>query len=162
MYLNYQIEHHLFPNLPMRQYRRIQPQVKALCAEFGLPYLQQSVWQRLVKMIQIAVGSKRMLRSPAPWLRQPVKHRTERAEGARMQLSAANMAILAPSCPARSLPGLSDHREPSGKPRPYLIVFSLRSGSAKQNIRAIRAVFRTGSAGRPEVRNAAGVWSSRP
>lgn len=65
MYLNYQIEHHLFPNLPMRQYRRIQPQVKALCAEFGLPYLQQSVWQRLVKMIQIAVGSKRMLRSPA-------------------------------------------------------------------------------------------------
>lgn len=62
MYLNYQIEHHLLPNLSMLQYRRVQPRVKALCAEYGLPYVQESVWLRLVKMIQIAVGSKRMRR----------------------------------------------------------------------------------------------------
>lgn len=62
MYLNYQIEHHLFPNLSMLQYRRIQPQVKALCAEFGIIYLQESVWIRLWKMLQIATGSQRMLR----------------------------------------------------------------------------------------------------
>ncbi|WP_299267411.1 fatty acid desaturase [uncultured Psychrosphaera sp.] len=63
MYLNYQIEHHLFPQLPMRQYRIIQPQVKALCQQYDVHYIQQSVWLRLLKMSQIAVGEKHMLRS---------------------------------------------------------------------------------------------------
>ncbi|MCC2606373.1 fatty acid desaturase family protein [Planctobacterium marinum] len=60
MYLNYQIEHHLFPALPMRQYRRIQPQVKALCLQHGVPYIQESVWQRLSKMVAIATGCQKM------------------------------------------------------------------------------------------------------
>ena len=63
MYLNYQIEHHLFPKLPMRQYRLIQPEIKALCEKYGVDYVQQSVWIRLWKMSQIAVGKKQMLRS---------------------------------------------------------------------------------------------------
>lgn len=62
MYLNYQIEHHLFPNLSMRQYRKIQPQVKALCHEFGINYIQESVWVRFVKMCRIALGTHRMIR----------------------------------------------------------------------------------------------------
>lgn len=37
MYLNYQIEHHVFPALPMRQYRLIQPQVKALREKYNVP-----------------------------------------------------------------------------------------------------------------------------
>ncbi len=36
--LSHQIEHHLFPDLPARRYPEIAPQVRALCAKYGLPY----------------------------------------------------------------------------------------------------------------------------
>ncbi|MFO0003392.1 MAG: fatty acid desaturase, partial [bacterium] len=52
-FLNYQIEHHLWPDLPMRAYQRAQPEVKALCAAHGVPYVQQSVWRRAWKTAQI-------------------------------------------------------------------------------------------------------------
>jgi len=66
-WLNYQIEHHLFPDLPMRQYQRIQPEVKAICARHGVPYVQESVWIRLRKTLAIAVGDAHMLReAPTP------------------------------------------------------------------------------------------------
>lgn len=61
MYLNYQIEHHLFPNLSMLQYRKIQPQIKALCLQYNIPYVQESVWLRFYKMVQIATGQNKML-----------------------------------------------------------------------------------------------------
>ncbi|TDD20962.1 fatty acid desaturase family protein [Nonomuraea diastatica] len=38
--LNYQIEHHLFPNMPAPNLRRAQPVVQAYCAEIGVDYLQ--------------------------------------------------------------------------------------------------------------------------
>ncbi|MFI7605802.1 fatty acid desaturase family protein [Micromonospora sp. NPDC049366] len=38
--LNYQIEHHLFPNMPRANLRRAQPLVKAYCAEQGIPYAE--------------------------------------------------------------------------------------------------------------------------
>ena len=61
MYLNYQIEHHLFPALPMRQYRLIQPQIKAVCKKYNVPYVQESVWKRSWKMLDIATGKTQML-----------------------------------------------------------------------------------------------------
>ncbi|WP_166906941.1 acyl-CoA desaturase [Mycobacterium sp. DL440] len=36
--LCYQIEHHLFPDLPSNRYAQIAPQVRAICARFDLPY----------------------------------------------------------------------------------------------------------------------------
>ena len=36
--LSFQIEHHLFPDLPSNRYAEIAPEVRALCAEYGLPY----------------------------------------------------------------------------------------------------------------------------
>jgi linoleoyl-CoA desaturase len=36
--LSFQIEHHLFPDLPSNRYAEIAPQVRALCAEYDLPY----------------------------------------------------------------------------------------------------------------------------
>jgi fatty acid desaturase len=38
--LNYQIEHHLFPNMPRAHLRRAQPMVRDFCAEIGVPYLE--------------------------------------------------------------------------------------------------------------------------
>ena len=54
--LSHQIEHHLFPDMPANRYAEVAPQIKALCAEYGIHYneanfFQQfwSVWIRLAK-----------------------------------------------------------------------------------------------------------------
>lgn len=60
IWLNYQIEHHLFPDLPMLKYREIQPRVKALCEKHGLPYRQDSNWSRFKRMISVCVGQTKM------------------------------------------------------------------------------------------------------
>jgi fatty acid desaturase len=61
-FLNYQIEHHLFPALPPRAYQRIQPRVKELCAKHGIPYVQEPVLKRVRKLIDIMVGKTSMKR----------------------------------------------------------------------------------------------------
>jgi fatty acid desaturase len=43
--LNYQIEHHLFPNMPRPALRRAQPLVRAHCEALGLPYCETSLIQ---------------------------------------------------------------------------------------------------------------------
>lgn len=59
-WLNYQIEHHIWPDLSMRSYQKLQPLVKQVCAKHGVPYLQQSVWRRLKKTVDIMVGNTKM------------------------------------------------------------------------------------------------------
>lgn len=56
-WLNYQIEHHLWPNVPLLAYQRMQPRVKALCEKYGVPYKQESVWTRARKAADIMVGA---------------------------------------------------------------------------------------------------------
>ena len=36
--LSFQVEHHLFPDMPSSRYQEIAPRVKAICEEYGLPY----------------------------------------------------------------------------------------------------------------------------
>jgi fatty acid desaturase len=69
MWINYQIEHHLFPDLPMSTYRKIQPEVAALCAKHGVPYVQESVVARLGKLLDVCIGRATLQRwtAPAPW-----------------------------------------------------------------------------------------------
>ncbi|NPD22776.1 fatty acid desaturase family protein [Corallococcus exiguus] len=69
LWLNYQIEHHLWPDLPMLKYREAQPHVRALCEKYGIPYVQESVWTRARKMVDIVVGKasmKRLVKAAAP------------------------------------------------------------------------------------------------
>jgi hypothetical protein len=61
---NYQIEHHLFPDIPLRQYQLIQPEIKALCSKYGVPYVQESVFKRTWMLVQICVGTASMKRLP--------------------------------------------------------------------------------------------------
>lgn len=61
-FLNYQIEHHLWPELSMRAYQKAQPEVVELCRKHGLPYLQESVFTRAWRAIQVMVGNESMLR----------------------------------------------------------------------------------------------------
>lgn len=55
-WLNYQIEHHLWPDLSMRQYQQVQPRVKAVCEKYGLPYVQESIFARFRKLWRILLG----------------------------------------------------------------------------------------------------------
>lgn len=73
-YLNYQIEHHLWPDLPPSACQRAAPRVKAICEAHGVPYLQESVWVRAKKTLDIIVGKTSMLRS------RPRTRRDRRAE----------------------------------------------------------------------------------
>lgn len=61
-FLNYQIEHHVFPDLPMRAYQQIQPRVKAICEKHAVPYVQESVFTRLRKTLDVMVGRTSMAR----------------------------------------------------------------------------------------------------
>lgn len=62
LWLNYQIEHHIWPDIPMFRYREVQPKVKALCEKYGVPYVQESLSKRLLKMVDVVVGKTSMKR----------------------------------------------------------------------------------------------------
>lgn len=36
--LSFQVEHHLFPDLPAHRYAEIAPQVREVCERYGVPY----------------------------------------------------------------------------------------------------------------------------
>jgi fatty acid desaturase len=59
-YLNYQIEHHLFPDMTMKSYRSMAPIVKEICAKYGVIYIQENVMIRLKKTIDVFVGTASM------------------------------------------------------------------------------------------------------
>ena len=61
-FLNYQIEHHLFPNMPHSYYQKMQPIVKDICKKHNLEYRQESVWKRIGMTIDLMVGKTQLLR----------------------------------------------------------------------------------------------------
>lgn len=61
-WLNYQIEHHLWPDVPLLKYRQLQPQTKALCEAYGLPYTQERVFTRAGKLLDVMAGRRSMKR----------------------------------------------------------------------------------------------------
>ena len=61
-FLNYQIEHHLFPNMPLSYYQKMQPIVKDICKKHNLEYRQESVFKRALMTIDLMVGKTTLLR----------------------------------------------------------------------------------------------------
>mmetsp|Transcript_26112 Transcript_26112/g.37450 ORF Transcript_26112/g.37450 Transcript_26112/m.37450 type:complete len:441 (+) Transcript_26112:148-1470(+) len=59
-FLNYQIEHHLWPNLSMLSYQRSAPLVREICDKYGIPYIQENVFLRTKKTVDIMVGNTSM------------------------------------------------------------------------------------------------------
>lgn len=59
-WLNYQIEHHMFPDLSMLSYQRMAPEIKAICEKHGVPYVQENVFKRVWRTTEIGVGLKDM------------------------------------------------------------------------------------------------------
>lgn len=70
-YLNYQIEHHVWPDLPLLKYRQAAPQLKAICRRHGVPYIEESVFKRFGKLWSIMMGDSDMLRTGAPVVAAP-------------------------------------------------------------------------------------------
>ncbi len=69
--LGYQVEHHLFPDMPSSRYAEIAPQVKDICERYGLPYntgpfLQQlGMVQRTILRLAFPGGKPRP--KPGPY-----------------------------------------------------------------------------------------------
>ena len=66
-WLNYQIEHHVWPDLSMLQYQRGAPRLQAICDTYGVPYVKESVWERLRKTVDIMVGKASMRQFPTEY-----------------------------------------------------------------------------------------------
>ena len=62
-YLNYQIEHHVWPDLPLLKYRQAAPRLKAICLRHGVPYIEESVFTRFGKLWSIMMGDSQMRRA---------------------------------------------------------------------------------------------------
>ena len=99
-FLNYQIEHRTFrrfreiaqlqdlslinfhlsstvdvwPDLSMRQYQIGAPRLEALCHQYGVPYVRESVWKRLRKTMDIMVGKSSMRIFPTEY--EPIRDKT--------------------------------------------------------------------------------------
>jgi fatty acid desaturase len=58
--LNYQIEHHLFPNMPRASLRHAQPLVRAHCEALGLPYCETS----LIESYRVALAHLNAMGAP--------------------------------------------------------------------------------------------------
>ncbi|MDO9407341.1 acyl-CoA desaturase [Patulibacter sp.] len=80
--LSYQVEHHLFPDMPSSRYKEIAPKVKALCEQYELPYNTGPFWQQWL-MVQRTIlrlafpGGKETPKSP-PYVAPPEQPRAER------------------------------------------------------------------------------------
>jgi fatty acid desaturase len=61
--MNYQIEHHLWPEATLLQCRRVRPRLEALCRSYGVPYRAGPWFPRLVKTIRMMAGETEPLRS---------------------------------------------------------------------------------------------------
>jgi NADPH-dependent stearoyl-CoA 9-desaturase len=73
--LGYQVEHHLFPDMPSTRYAEIAPRVKAICEEYELPYnsgpfIQQ--WLMVQRTIlRLAFPGGKIRPKPGPFRAEP-------------------------------------------------------------------------------------------
>jgi fatty acid desaturase len=69
--LNYQIEHHLFPSLPMHRLREVGVIVKQFCAEQRISYAETSMIQSYREILGYLNDVSAPLRRPAPAVEAP-------------------------------------------------------------------------------------------
>ena len=78
--LSFQVEHHLYPDMPSSRYQQIAPRVKEICEDYGLPYNtgpMRKQWggvQRTILRLAFPGGQRR--HKPGPY-QMPEAERTE-------------------------------------------------------------------------------------
>src|SRR3954452_15499111 len=84
--LCYQIEHHLFPDLPSNRYAQIAVRVRALCEKYDLPYTTGPLWrqygQALRTILKLSLPNG-FTTSDQPEPTGPVVERGRRLDGER-------------------------------------------------------------------------------
>ena len=50
--LSFQIEHHLFPDLPSNRYTEIAPEMRAICEKYGLEYTSGPLWKQYLQVLK--------------------------------------------------------------------------------------------------------------
>lgn len=68
--LSFQIEHHLFPDIPARRYQQIAPEVREICQRYGIPYntgrLSRQFGSVIFKIFRFALPSRKRRASTVP------------------------------------------------------------------------------------------------
>jgi NADPH-dependent stearoyl-CoA 9-desaturase len=81
--LGYQVEHHLYPDMPSTRYAEIAPKVREICREYGLPYntgpflKQWGMVQRTIIRLALPGGKSRP--KPGPYAGNGHKNPNERS-----------------------------------------------------------------------------------
>ena len=94
-HLSYQIEHHLFPDLPACRYPEIAREVRAVCARYGVPYNTGSFAHQLSgALARVVRGSlpPALSRAPARLRPRPRRPRWWRSREVASSASAAQLA----------------------------------------------------------------------
>lgn len=50
--MNYQIEHHIWPNASLLQLQKLRPELQKICNEYEIPYKEEPLRKRAVKLLQ--------------------------------------------------------------------------------------------------------------
>ncbi len=69
--LGYQVEHHLYPDMPSTRYGEIAPRVRDICKRYGLPYntgpLSKQWWSVHRTILRLAFPGGKPRPKPGPW-----------------------------------------------------------------------------------------------
>ncbi len=86
-YLSYQVEHHLYPDLPSIRYPQIAEKVRPICEEFGIPYtlgsLPSHYWQTFRTICRMSIPNGKL------WNKNLDPSRPARAERPARELVSA-------------------------------------------------------------------------
>jgi fatty acid desaturase len=89
--LGYQVEHHLYPDMPSTRYGEIAPRVREICEQYGLPYnsgpLSKQLWMVHRTIARLAFPGGKPRPKPGPYQGEKIKGEGERPE--RMSAPAA-------------------------------------------------------------------------
>ncbi len=50
--LSYQIEHHIFPDLPSNRYKEVSPRVQEICERYGIEYTTGPLWKQYGQVVR--------------------------------------------------------------------------------------------------------------
>jgi linoleoyl-CoA desaturase len=92
--LGYQVEHHLYPDMPSTRYGEIAPRVREICKKYELPYNTGPLWQQwsmvMRTIARLALPGGKPRKKPGPYEGDVVIGSGERAEHAETAGTAAS------------------------------------------------------------------------
>jgi len=82
--LGYQVEHHLYPDMPSTRYGEIAPRVREICEKYELPYNTGPLWKQLGMVqrtiIRLAFPGGKPRPKPGPYKGEKIKNKGEHDE----------------------------------------------------------------------------------